>query len=100
MINDHNFANNHIRRFKAISSMSWNKTMIKIQLMRIVQGAELKVYDISYPSNKRAHHLGVTALYVICLETYSGQSKMSIEEMTQVENTMRARPIPMYDGKR
>ena len=100
MISKCNFVNNHICKFEAISSMSCNKTMIKVQLMGIVQGAELKVYDISYPSNKRAHHLGVTALYVICLETYSGQSKMSIEEMTQVENTMRARPIPMYDGKR
>ena len=68
--------------------------------MRIVQGAELKVYDISYPSNKGAHNLDVIALYMICLEIYSGQSKMSIDEMTQVENTMRARPIPMYDGKR
>ena len=61
MINDHHCANNHIRRFKAISPMSWNKTMIKIQLMRIVQGAELKVYDISYPSNKGAHNLDVIA---------------------------------------
>ena len=61
MINDHHCANNQIRRFKATSSMSWNKTMIKIQLMRIVQGAELKVYDISYPSNKGAHNLDVIA---------------------------------------
>ena len=46
MINKCHLANNHIRQFSAISPMSCNKTMIKVQLMRIVQGAHLKVYDI------------------------------------------------------
>ena len=61
MINKCHLANNHIRQFSAISPMSCNKTMIKVQLMRIVQGSELKVYDISYPSNKGAHNLDVIA---------------------------------------
>ena len=61
MISKCHFVNNHIRRFEPISPMSWNKTTIKIQLMGIVQCAELKVYDISYPSNKGAHNLDVIA---------------------------------------
>ena len=61
MINNNHFTNNQICRFEEISSMSWNKTMIKIELMRIVQGAELKVYDISYPANKGAHSFAAIA---------------------------------------
>ena len=61
MINNNHFTNNQICRFEAISSMSWNKTMIKIELMRVVQGVELKVYDISYLANKAAHSFDAIA---------------------------------------
>ena len=64
MISKCHFVNNHICKFEAISPMSCNKTMIKVQLMGIVQGAQLKVNYISYPSSIRAHNLGV--IHCIC----------------------------------